>query len=296
MRLQVLYRTHPGSNTKSRPSWFDRRAAWESLTASLAAVEHSAVTVVVDGGLPRELVEAIGREHRQVTVRGGRASTSFRCALAVGREISRTAPDDTLVWFAEDDYLYRPDAMPSLVAAVGALPDVDYFTLFTPDDSAWHASHPSQPDHRVPALPGGPVHAGGHRWQRIAKTTSTFGVRARALRSDRWLLDLGSRVGAPFDTATWHALQRLRPFPWRHLLSDLDPAASRRGTAKVVAKPAMRAVLNTAGLVSRPRVLVAPVDDLAVHMEVEHLSGGTDWAALARQVETAHGLGPHQGG
>ncbi len=289
MRLHVLYRTHPGSNGKSRPSWYDRRTAWDSLEAALARVDDATVTVVADGGLPRELEGVIGPEHRQVTMRGGMASSSFRRALAIGRDLSRTEPEDTLFWFAEDDYLYRPDAMTALLAAAAAVPGADYLTLFTPDDTAWHRTHPSQPDHPVPPLDGGTVEAAGHRWRRIPKTTSTFGVRSAALRADRWLLDLGSRVGAPFDMATWHALQGLQPFPWRHLLSDLDPALSRRGAAKVVAKPVMRAVLNTTRLAGTPRVLVAPVDDLAVHMELDQLSARTDWAAVARATEEAVG-------
>ena len=289
MQLQVIYRTHAGSNAKSRPSWFDPRTAWESLAASLSGIGGAAVTVVADGGLPPQLADAFGPQHGRVDIRAGRVAASFRCALAVGRKLSQGLPPDTLLWFAEDDYLYRPEAMPALLAAAAEVPEADYFTLYEPDDSAWHATHPSQPDHRVPPLAGGVVQAGGHAWHRIGKTTSTFGVRAGTLRADAWLLDLGSRVGAPFDTATWHALQGLRPFPWRHLLSDLDPAPSLRGVAKVAAKPVMRAALNVTPVLSPRRTLIAPVEHLAVHLESGHLSAGTDWAALARQIEANAG-------
>ena len=284
MRVHVLYRTHAGSNSKQRPSWYDRRTAWESLCTSLANVPDATVTAVVDGGLPPELAGPL-RGVEQVTVRGGQASSSFRRALTLAGELAATAPDDTIFWFAEDDYLYRPDAMSSLVAAAAAVPAADYLTLHTPDDRAWHATHPSQPDRQPPPLPGGPVRAGGASWQRIGKTTSTFGVRAPALREDRWLMDLGSRVGAPFDTATWHTLQGWRPFPWRHLLADVDRAPGVRGSVKVVAKPAMRSVLNVVGRrVARQRVLIAPTEDLAVHMELAQVADEGPWATLARDA------------
>lgn len=283
MRLHVVYRTHPGQNRKDRPAWFDRRTAWESLRASAARVPGARVTVVADGGLPAELAGALGPAGEQVTVRGGHASSSFRRALSVAFHRAAREPADTLFWFAEDDYLYRPEALPDLLAAAAAVPGADYLAVQTPDDAAWHAGHPSQPDRRPPSLPGGPVQVAGHRWDRVGATTSTFGVRSTALLRDRWLLDLGSRVGAPFDTATWHALQGFRPFPWGQLLADLEPAPTVRGTVKVVAKPLMRAVLDTAVAVARPqRALIAPAHPLAVHAEAGRVPDEAAWAELAR--------------
>jgi hypothetical protein len=288
--LHVLYRTHAGSNSKPRPSWYDRRTAWDSLRASLAEVPGATVTVVVDGSLPPELTGVLGPQDRQVVVRGGHASSSFRRALGVAGQLAAQAHEETLFWFAEDDHLYRPEAMSSLLAAASAVPAADYLALHTPDDTAWHATHPSQPDRQVPELPGGPVRAGAATWHRVPKTTSTFGVRASALRADRLLLDLGSRVGAPFDTATWHALQGLQPFPWRHVLADLDPAPSVRGVVKVAAKPVMRAVFDVVSWqVDRRRVLIAPAEDLAVHMELDQVADGSAWGDLARAVAARRG-------
>ncbi|WP_369139308.1 hypothetical protein [Modestobacter versicolor] len=286
MRLHVLYRTHAGSNDKPRPPFYDRLTAWESLQASLAAVPDAAVTLVVDGDLPADLVAAIGSGHRQVTVSGGRASSSFRSALAVAAGLVDEEPADTLFLLAEDDYLYRPEAISDLLAAAVAVPEADYFALHTAIDEGWYATHPSQPEREVPSLPGGPVTAGTSRWDRIPTTTSTFAVRSAALAADRWLLDLASRAGAPFDVSSWHALQGFRPFAWRHLLSDLHPEPSLRGAAKVVGKPVMRGLLDVAAAVARPsRVLVAPAEDLAMHLEPGQVAAsGWDWAGLAERV------------
>ena len=66
--------------------------------------------------------------------------------------------------------------------------------------------------------------------------------------------------------------------------------------AKVAAKPVMRAALNATLATSPRRILIAPVEDMAVHLEAGHLSAGTDWAALARHIETDAGRSPHDGG
>jgi hypothetical protein len=290
MSLTVLYRTRPGDNTKARPAWYDRRTAWESMLAGLTRVPGAEVTVVADGGLPAELRGVVERHAEVVPISAGRTASSFRAALRVGCRLARHLPADHLVWFAEDDYLYRPDALPALVAAVAAVPAADYFSVWTPQDAAWHATHPSQPDRAVAPLPGGAVVVGGQVWDRASKTTSTFGVRAGTLLADAWLLDLGSRVGAPFDTATWHALQGMQPFPLRHLASDLAPAPSVRGVVKVGGKPVLRGVLDAAVALARPhRVLVAPASPLAVHMEVAQLPDDPSWAALAEDLRQRFG-------
>lgn len=286
MRIHVVYRTHAQSNQKARPDWYDRRTAWRSLQASLQTVPEVTLTVVVDGALPPELSGAFGPEHSQQVVHGGQASSSFRRALAVAMCSAEKEDPETLFWFAEDDYLYRPNAMKELLAAADAVPDADYFALHTPDDAAWHATHFSQPDRVPPSLPHGPVRVGSGSWQRVGKTTSTFGVRARALQEDRWLLDLGSRVGAPFDTATWHALQGYTPFPWRYIFADLAPAWSVRGVVKVVGKPVMRAVLNVVSAAAqRHRLLIAPERELAMHLEQDQVPDGSDWAEVASWVD-----------
>lgn len=128
------------------------------------------------------------------------------------------------------------------------------------------------------------MHDAEHPWHVIGQTTSTFGVRRDALVRDARLLRWGSTVGAPFDASTWAALQHVRPFAWRHLLSDLDGYASVRGLGKVVAKPAARLVLNLVSVWGRhpTRQLVAPTRDLAVHAESGRVPEDVGWDELGR--------------
>lgn len=281
----MLYRTYASDNNKRRPDWYDRAAALRSLLqAQQAAGVPVTVTFVVDRQMASELEALVRPEDRVLTITGGSAAGSFRACLGVAVELAVAATSDTLFWFAEDDYVYRPEALAQLAAAVAGVEEADYFTLYVPDDSAWHAAHPSQPFRELRADEQRCALVDGREWRRVRQTTSTFGVRRDALLEDHRLLRLGTTVGAPFDAATWVALQRLRPFPWRHLFADLDPHLSPRGLAKVPAKPVMRTVLNVVSTARRrlPRVLLAPREDLAMHLERDLVPPGGGWDELGR--------------
>lgn len=285
MQISVLYRTYASDNDKRRPDWYDRASALRSLHRAQAAADVPvSVTFVVDREMSTEVEALVRPEDRVLTITGGSAASSFRACLSVAVELAAAALPDTLFWFAEDDYAYRPEALTQLAAAVADVDEADYFALYVPDDSAWHAAHPSQPSRDLRATEQRRAHVDGREWHRVRQTTSTFGVRRDALLEDHRLLRLGTTVGAPFDAATWVALQRLRPFPWRHLFADLDPHLSPRGLAKVPAKPVMRTVLNVVSGARRrpPRVLLAPREDLAMHLERDLIPPGAGWEQLGQ--------------
>lgn len=284
MQISVLYRTHAGGNAKQRPAWYDRAATLRSLqhAESMAGVPVT-VTFVVDRQMPPELTQLVRPQDQVVTIAGGSAAKSFRSCLGVAVTMAAAATPDTFLWFAEDDYAYRPESLHQLATAVAEVGDADYFTLYAPDDYAWHAEHASQPFYPLRADEERHADIDRRAWHRVRQTTSTFGVRRDALLEDARLLRLGSTVGAPFDSATWVALQGIQPFPWRHTLRDLDPYLTPRGLVKVPAKPLMRGVLNAAARTRRrPRVLMAPREHLAMHLEHDKVPPGAGWDQLGR--------------
>ncbi len=270
-RTTAYYRTTASGNAKPRPPWFSRRAALLSFLAAAQRVDAD-VVVVADGGLPEELRDLVPGE--VLTVRGGSAPKGFRRLLDV---VDASGGRDALVWFAEDDHLYRPEALEAVHAAFDGLPGADYASVYTPDNTAWHRRSPSQPGSRRPRER---FEVGGRSWHRTWDSVSSFGVRAGALHEDRALLRLCSRCGGPWDHACVLAVQGEPPYPVRALHRDLFLRWSRASAGRVVTRPGLRAAVDLVAR-SRSRTWVAPVLDLATHAEPGHLAPGTDWAALA---------------
>jgi hypothetical protein len=292
--MSILYRTHPGDNRKQRPPWYSRPLALLSLRTALQSADiEQTFTFVADGHLPRDLLPLVRPTDGLARISGGSAASSLRRALDVALVAAENDPAETFYWLAEDDYLYRPDAITALVAAVEHFAEVDYFTLYEPDDSAWFEAHKSQPAATVPPLALAQPTSSDVRWRRVSHTTSTFGLRRATLLEDARLLKVGTTPGAPFDAATWHALQGIQPYPWRYLFTDLAGHLRPRGIAKVVGKPPMRAVVNGAARrrASRGRrLLIAPISDLAMHLESDVIPAGTTWEELAREcLASTHG-------
>ena len=275
-RLSAYYRVTPTSNGKPRPPWFSRPRALRSF---LAACEQAGAAVdvafVADGGVPDELAGLVAGAGPVLPVRGGSAAKSFRRLLdvATAREVG-----DALVWFAEDDYVYRPEALAQVLAAARALPQADLFGVYTPDNADWHRRHASQPGLRPPEQR---FDVDGQAWRRAWDSTSTFGLRAAALREDAGLLRLCSRAGGPWDHACAAAVQGVPPYPVGALHRDLFLRLSRASAGRVVSRPLLRAAVDAAARTRRPRTWVSPVVDLATHAEPGYVSPGSDWAALA---------------
>lgn len=276
--LHAFYRTTPAVNRKARPSWFSKRLALRSFLAAVAEAGPGVrVTFVADGGVPAGLADLVREAGPVVPVRGGDAPRSYRALLRVARSVR----GDGLVWFAEDDYLYLPHALRELRRAADALTGADYFGLYTPDNTAWHLDNPSQPGRRGPQEQHD---VGGTPWRRAWDSTSTFGLRTRALHRDARLLELCSRTGGPWDGTTVTTVQGVPSYAWRHLYADLHLRPTRASAQRVVGRPVLRGLANLAALDARAR-WVSPVTSLATHCEPAHLAAGTDWEAVAAAVQ-----------
>jgi hypothetical protein len=287
IRLHVVYRSHGGTNTKDRPPFFSKLLALTSLVrAAETAGQPVELVFLNDGPIPAErldLMRAAGEvvPRSRLGFRG-----SYHAGLALPLE--RSWPDEDLVWFGEDDYLYRPSALRDLVAAAEEFPEASYLALYAsigdrPPEGG------EQPDYApVPARWRGsaPVTVNGHPWRRGLSTTWTFGGRMGALREDRHILARSVYTGlAGCDHAMCLLYQGLQPFPWRSLGRDLLLAGSG-GTvqqAKRFAIVPVKAAFNVWSYrrARRGRLLVAADPSLATHLESEHLALGTDWLAVA---------------
>jgi hypothetical protein len=277
MKLHVIYRATGKVNTKPRPPGFSKERSLQSFIRAWEACDAAGELVFVnDGAVPAEIaaMEAAGRVlTRDALELHGSYWTAVRLAVAAGWA------DDDLVYLAEDDYLYRPEALTELVAAAGRLPAVDYFALYATVGGTMPNGHPLSRGLRRARLRGERLVAvGGVAWHRATSHTSSFAVRLAALRADRTLHLLGPRCSAAWDHALCLALQGRAPYGPLTLLEPLhEPSGatpSRR--AKIVA---WRLALTAEALLTRRRRrLAAPLPALATHMEGGWIAQGTDWA------------------
>ncbi|MBB2901353.1 hypothetical protein FHR75_002141 [Kineococcus radiotolerans] len=267
--LHVVYRSHGGENAKGRPAWYSKHLA---LLSFLRAVEQcparGEVVFLNDGPIPRDRLEPMRRHGRVAAITGGsnRASYLAGLRLAVRSEWS----DDDVVLFAEDDYLWRPDALTSLSAAA-ATGRAEYFAPYgvgTHDDvegrvPQWRRPRAARGED---ALPADVV-----RWVPHESTTSTFAVRVGALRQDHRILVVCCLSGGDFDHTSLLAVQGIPRFRLHDLVSH-HPGTSTNPAVRAARAVYLTAFRSAADVVSlrrpsRRRRLAAADPAVCTHME-----------------------------
>jgi hypothetical protein len=270
VRLHVVYRSHGGENSKGRPSWYSKRVGLESFCAAVAAVRSQRpeadveVVFLNDGPIPADRLDLMRVWGDPVGIEGGSNRRSYLAALALPRHRSWAAED--VVLLAEDDYLWRPEALVALVDGVNDPGNAraDYFAPYGEEvqDS------------------GLPV-----RWAPLVSTTSTFAARVGPLREDERLLLLCALSGGNFDYASCLTLQGRRRFTLRELLEHHDPAEGTAAWKSALRHGylfGMRAAVDLRSFrrPSRRRVLLGAQPALATHMELGWIVPGP-WEEIA---------------
>jgi hypothetical protein len=287
--LHVVYRSYGGENRKNRPAYYSKSLALASLLRALTVARRRIEVVFLnDGPIPDQRLLAMGNAGEIVALPGVGNKRSLLTALALPSK--RGWPARDVVWFAEDDYLYQPDALDQLIAAADLAPAADYLGLY-----ALIGDRPPQGG-RVPdwiTIPmgrsaGGAVTVDGHDWQVALATTATFGARVEAIRADRHAFALSLATSSTWDYTACLAYQGFRPFSWRRLAADPRPGRrSMHRRARTLAAVPGRVAVNVAAirLRRRRRLLLAADPALCTHLESGHLACGSDWSSVA--VETA---------
>lgn len=284
-RLRVVYRSHGGENSKSRPSYYSKRLALLSLVRAVEAVDvDHEIHYLNDGEIPPPRLSVMQRTGQVHAIDGGSNRRSYRTALAFAAE--RWGYPDELVWFAEDDYLYAEDAFVTLIQAVAALRDTQYFGMYGLHAIKRGVARPRRRPLELLGAGGDPeaVAIGGVRWFRMMSTTSTYGVRADILREDLRTLRFTPYTGGAFDMTTCMTVQGLRPFTWGEVREDLLPlgVAPQRWPRQIF-RGTTRGVSNM--LARRPaerrRVMHGADPELACHLEEGNMAMGLDWYEVA---------------
>jgi hypothetical protein len=266
--LHVVYRSHGGENAKGRPAWYSKQVALLSFLRAAEGADHADLVFLNDGPIPQERLTLMREHGRVVAITGGSNRASYLAALRLA--VRSDWADDDVVLFAEDDYLWRPDALTSLVATA-ATARAEYFAPYgvgTHDDiegrvPQWRRPRTSRGEDTLPA--------DVVRWVPHESTTSTFAVRVGALRQDHGLLVLCCLSGGDFDHTSLLAVQGIPRFRLRDLVSHHRGASSNPAVrlARAVYLTAFRGAVDVASLrtPSRRRRLAAADPAVCTHME-----------------------------
>lgn len=291
--LHVVYRSYGGENTKDRPAYYSKLLALSSLLRAVSNVRQPVEVIFLnDGPIPADRLTVMERSGEVVALPGHGNKRSLRAALALPARRNWLARD--VVWFAEDDYLYRPCALDRLVGAAEAVPAAAYFGLYAlignrPPEGGTAPSWLNVPADQRAARP---VTVDGHDWRAARATTATFGARVGVIRSDRHVFVWSLATSSTWDYTASVAYQGIVPFPWRRLAAEprpIRPSPGRR--ARTLAATPARVAVNVAAvrLRRRRRLLLAADPALCTHLESAHLARGSDWSAIA--AETADWAG-----
>jgi hypothetical protein len=217
----------------------------------LRAVERVPNTrfTLVSNGLLQQDLQKLAEPYAEnlIELPNVSVANSFIAAL---QETTRCSPSD-LVYFAEDDYLYLPDALVKLVECYQEIQS-DYITLFD-DPLRYKLSEDVLPD--LPVSDHMLYVSRSHHWRCIESTTHTFGGRAQTIWEDMEILSthLLQRVKDKYyiaDRESWRHLQRLGAYAYS----------------------------------GKARKLVGAIPSLATHCEITALSPTIDWSRVAAEV------------
>ena len=220
--IHILYRSAGAANRKNRPHFFDKATALASFLRALRAAGPEAdVLFLNDGPISGDLVGWMRTAGEILELPGLGNSGSYRRTL--DEALSREWPESDLVYLAEDDYLYLPEALGTLFRAAGEIPAASYFTLYDHPDRYRRDDDADRGRARV-------FFGGGRHWRTVESTCLTYGVRLGALRRDAWIHRWKTRGPIPDDRGIWRAVQglggyRLR-FPRRRLVSPMPSLAT----------------------------------------------------------------------
>ncbi|HVZ41189.1 MAG TPA: hypothetical protein VHI13_18055 [Candidatus Kapabacteria bacterium] len=218
--LYVLYRATGGDNPKNRPSYYSKMLCLKSFLRAFARVQHTASIVFFNDGPMPENRLAIERAWGEVVALAGIGnSPSYRVALSR----ALTLPEDAIVYFAEDDYLYTEAALERMLLAFEEIPRADYVTLFDHRDRYIRTDDSRRGYSRVF------IGAGMH-WRTVESTCMTFGARVSRLKRDAWIHRLGTAPRTPRDRHIWRLTLGekwfLFKFPKRTLIAPIPSLAT----------------------------------------------------------------------
>lgn len=224
--IHFFYRSTGGDNGKDRPAFHSKMLCLRSFLRAWQHVRSRAtLTFINDSPMPDDRLHVMGEWGKIISFPGLGNSQSYRQVLALATAL----PSTDLVYFAEDDYLYKQEAFTQMVHAFAELPTVEYITLFDHLDRYLRTDDAGGGRSRV-------MLAVDRHWPTVESTCMTFSARIHALKRDVWIHRLFTIPRTPRDRHIWRCTQGLTYFFWKFpksrlispipsLATHLDPSA-----------------------------------------------------------------------
>ncbi len=220
--LHVYYRASDSDKPEVRPEYFSKALSLRNFFRSLTKLDPETFTFTMfyDGNNYEELKKIVDEnkgEFVQLNKLGNSESFwhVFQYALKQGSE--------DWVYFVEDDYLHKEEAITKLVNCIEDIPKADYITLFDhPVRYAKDYHFGLDVPHRVNTI----FISRDHHWRSQESTCMTFAAKVAILKEDEDIFyQYIKKVNVPEDRELFKRLQGLMGYedgsPFRLLIGPM---------------------------------------------------------------------------
>ncbi len=273
--LVIAYRVYPGiakspvfySNDKLKLAELGLR----SLRLALGQTIRVRMIALLDGCPPEYetmVLRYFPREHTEI-MHLNRIGNHGTFLLQINRLLEQNHAD--FVYFAEDDYLYRPGTFEHLLNFAASAPDVHFVT---PCD---HPDYFRLPLHERCSVVR---YCSDHFWRTAGSTCLTFLTRRSVLQKTASVFRTYQHGN--FDASMWLSLTK---FGVRNPLHMLRSGFHSRLEAAILAKAWLFGWHRI--LAGRRYNLWVPMPSMATQIECDTLAPGVNWHSVAAEVEQA---------
>ena len=262
--VAVAYRIYPGMPKQALRQFGEKSSSAEtclrSFCKSLGSL-RARVWAILDGcpdHYETMVSKCFSSEDLEI-VRCEKIGNSATFALQ--REILEQQSNSEYVYFAEDDYLYRPGQLERVIGFLAAHEDVDFVTPYDHPDAYNLPLSMSRASLRI---------WGGMHWQTVSSTCLTFATRRSTLRSTKTAFATYNLRN--YDASIWHSLTKRGLCQW--VAHPVSCARSPNGM-KTMGKTFLYGWKQI--LFGRRYTLWSPIPSAATHLQEGGLAPNINW-------------------
>jgi len=221
--MQVIYRISDTGYQKEKPKYINNQ---NCLLNALRTFNKASWWVIADN-VGEETKAFLNRELKTIEhVSVGHGAGTFNLAL----DFALNLPDEEIVYFLENDYLHKPNAMEVIQSAFEMYLGIEYVTLYDHPDKYMDPGNGGNP-YCYGKAENTRVFLGQYcHWKLTNSTTMTFAAKVRTLKQDEKILRKWTSGTHPHDFQMFFDLRD----KGRQLISSI-PGYATHGETKWLA-------------------------------------------------------------